>query len=291
MLLLRSLAVLAGFQLLALLVLLGERRGRGPAVAGVLLGVIVAGSLLVRSLDPGLLLGSGVLAGGLVGRSVRHGARVWRAALAGLLPFLAAATLGLAASDPQRAWSDLQAQMQALTEPQPAARAAPRGPEEQALEAEYRALAQRATTWTMRLLPAEIVVFGLVQVLVIVVLAGRLVREAGRPVAVLPVSAWRLPFGIVWVLAGGLGLACMRQRALVDAGLNVVLVGVVLLSVQGLAVLLAFLERTLTGPARWAVLGLAALAPLPFTVAGTALLGMADLWVDFRRPRPAVNDS
>jgi hypothetical protein len=36
---------------------------------------------------------------------------------------------------------------------------------------------------------------------------------------------------------------------------------------------------------------LAALTPLPFTVAGTALLGMADLWVDFRRQRPAADDS
>jgi hypothetical protein len=221
---------------------------------------------------------------------VRRGHSVWRAALLGLLPLLVAALVGFGIAGPQRTWSDLEKQARELAEPRPGPEAAPAGPEERALQDEYRGLALRAVSWTMRLLPAEFVVFGLVQVLVVVVVAGRLRRDAGGVVAVLPVSGWRLPFGVVWVLAAGLTLSCLRWPPLVNVGLNIVVVTAAVLSVQGLAVLLAFLERHLSGPARWAVLGLAALTPLPFTVAGTALLGLADLWVDFRRPRPAADD-
>ena len=288
-LVLRTLAMLALFQALAVLVLLGERRGRGAAVAAVVLAVLAGVSALVRSADPALLLASAVLAGLWIGRAVRRGATVWRAARIGLVPVVAATALTFFGTEPRRAWSDLERQVQELAGPAPAPPSAAPGPEERALLEQYHELAVRATTWTMRLLPAEIVVFDLVQVLVVVAVAGWLLRGPGRAVAVLPVSGWKVPFGIIWVLALGLALAGTRLAGVAHVGWNVVLVATILLSVQGVAVFLSLLERSLSAPARWVVLCLAVLTPLPFTVTGTALLGIADLWLDFRRRAGATD--
>ena len=114
-LVLRTLAMLALFQALAVLVLLGERRGRGVAVAAVVLAVLAGVSALVRSADPALLLASAVLAGLWIGRAVRRGATVWRAARIGLVPVVAATALTFFGTEPRRAWSDLERQVQPTT--------------------------------------------------------------------------------------------------------------------------------------------------------------------------------
>jgi uncharacterized protein YybS (DUF2232 family) len=143
-------------------------------------------------------------------------------------------------------------------------------------------------------LPAGIVGMALLQTLLVVVTAGRLVRAAGMFTPVLPVSRWQVPFGAIWGLVSGLALVAMRQPVTMVIGLNVAVLVGAWLAVQGFAVFLAALERTVAPALRNASLLLATLTTLvawPLVAFGLALLGLLDLWVDFRKLRPAAGDS
>ena len=290
MLLLRSLLVLVLFEGLGLLALLSDRGRRGPAAAAGFLAIVAGLAAWARSAEIGLLLGSAVVSGVVVSRTVRRGAGLWRAALVGLAPVVIASAVHVVGTNPSRSWQALRHEVEMLAAPPPSAPGG--GAEERALAEKYRDLAARASTWTLRLLPAELVVFDLAQVLLLVAVAGRRARGAGGDGSgVPPLGRWRVPFGIVWFLALGLGLVGTRQDALVTAGMNVALVAAAVLSVQGLAVLVALLERSLpVVQVRWAILGLAAVTALPVLAATAAVLGTADLWLDFRRARPAAGD-
>jgi uncharacterized protein YybS (DUF2232 family) len=141
------------------------------------------------------------------------------------------------------------------------------------------------------LLPAEILAMAMLQVLPLVIVAGRSRQRAGGTVAVLPVSHWQVPFPSVWGLAIGLALLATRSEVARIAGANVVCVVAVGLAIQGLAVLWSWLERGLPPPARALLLGSLVLAAWPFLVVALALIGTADLWVDFRRLRPVTEES
>jgi hypothetical protein len=294
-LLLRSLGLLALFQLLGWTVIAAGRRRRSGFAAALLLAALAGAAGMQRRTDPALTLGSAVVAAFVVERAVRRGRGPWQTALVGLVPVVLAATLDVTGTDPRRSWSEMQHELDRLAGadslgavPSPTA-----PPEERVRLERTQALAVTASHWALRLLPAEIVVFALLQVLVLVVVAGRAVRAAGVPVAVLPVASWRVPFASIWALALGLALAATRHPVPVAAGLNLVVVVAALLALQGMAVVLAWFGRTARTPGRtWmvAVVAFSALVAWPFVPAALALLGAADLWVDFRRPRRAADD-
>jgi hypothetical protein len=292
-LLLRSLGLLALFQLLGVTVLVAGRRRRALLVAGLLLAAIAGLTVALQDAEAGVFLASGVLAAAGVERAVRAGRSLWPVVFAGAVPVVLAAGFGLSNPNPQQAWSNLAAQVDSLAGvahlPPPSGSQPP--PEERRSREETERLAMAASQWALRLLPAEVLMMALLQTLPLVVVAGRLRQRDGGIAAVLPVSHWQVPFAVVWVLAVGLGLLATRSPVARIAGANLVFVVAVGLAVQGLAVLWSWLERGLPPPARALLLGSLVLAAWPFLVGALAVLGTADLWVDFRRLRPVTEDS
>jgi hypothetical protein len=293
MLLLRSLGVLVSFQLLALAVVVAAVRGSGGRVALAALALVGGIALAMRSLDPAAQLASGVAGGWIVVRSLRHGFGFGRTSLAALVPVIAAAVLNLVGMTPRQSWSELQSQVEVLAgveEKSPPA--TPNiAPEERVVRERRQELARSAAHWALRLVPAEIVVFGWLQVLVVVAGARRLVARTGAFIAMERPSRWTVPFGWVWVLAAGLALAALRVAWTVTLGFNLVAVVTAVFAVQGSAVTLAAIERGASRVAPLLLLVLAAVVAWPLFVGSLALLGAADLWVDFRRLHAAGTDS
>ncbi len=313
-LLLRSFALLVLFQLLAAAVLVAARRGRGAAATAVLLASLAAVGVLQRSLDPALFFASAVLCAFGVSRTVRAGASVWKATAAGLVPVVAVSALSFAGEDPQHTTGMLRKQFEELAQSSTghppgsavsgadtlaAGRAAAdtaRGvpAEERQWREQTQELAALATRWALRLLPAAMVGMGLLQTLLVVVVAGRFARADGMLTRVLPVSRWQVPFGAIWGLVAGLGLVALRRPTATVVGVNIAVLVATWLAVQGFAVFLAALERSMAPPLRSVMLVLGALTMLvawPLVTSGLALLGLLDLWVDFRKLRPATDES
>jgi len=288
---LRSLAVLAAFQSTALLVLTAAGRGRGRWALGAV--ALVLGALLAAQVLPvglALLLASAAASAWGIDRTVRGGRGLLAAASAGLIPVLTATAIGWLGSDPARSWTELQAQVETMAGVT-ARDSTAVAPEDVLLRERQTRLATQAANWTLRLLPAELFAFYLLQVLVMIVVAGRMAQRREVAIAVLPASAWRVPFATVWCLAIGLACLVAGQPIAVTIGANVATAAIVLLAVQGAAVLLAASERGFGRAARWLVLGLFVLTALPFVVVLAALIGLADQWLDFRRLRLAGSDS
>ncbi len=98
-----------------------------------------------------------------------------------------------------------------------------------------------------------------------------------------PFLQWRLPFYVVWGLVAGLGLLLTRAPYLAAIGLNLALVAVLLLMVQGITVQAYFVSRLMSGPMQvvfWLIMGFPLFAVL---VASSLVLGLADQWFDLRR--------
>ena len=96
-------------------------------------------------------------------------------------------------------------------------------------------------------------------------------------------TRWYLPFYLVWILVAGIGLILTRQPALVTAGLNTVLVTLMVISLQGVAVQGFVTNSLMSGPVQiifWLVMGFL-FAPL--LIISGVLLGLADYWLDIRR--------
>jgi hypothetical protein len=298
MLLLRSLGVLVAFQLLALAVVAAGTRGHATRVALALVAVLAGMGVTLGSVDPAAGCCGAVVAGWAVQRAVRRGFGFGRASLWGLLPVVLATALNTAGSNPRQAWADLQTQVDVIAGVDAKSVIAPGvSPEERVLRERYQALATSAAHWALRLLPAEIVVFGWLQVLVIVIGARRIAFTSGEWVALSRPSQWQVPFVWIWVLVAGLVLMVLHQDWSMTVGGNVVTGVVAVLAVQGAAVALAAVERSAaqaTGAMRFVIASLfvvAAVLMWPLLMTGLALLGAADLWVDFRRLRPAGDDA
>ena len=122
----------------------------------------------------------------------------------------------------------------------------------------------------------------------IIILAGlwllaRAVGAESSPWRLPPFPRWRLPFYVVWTVIAGLGLFLTRWSPLCDAGLNLALLGALVLSIQGIAVQVFVTNRMLSPVGRvvyWAVMGMF-FAPL--VVVSGVVLGLADQWWDIRR--------
>lgn len=291
-LLLRSLGVLAAFQLLAAAVVAAGVRGSAGRVTLAALVVLAAAGVALRSFDPVAHFAGAIVAGWVVFVGARRQAGLGRISALATLPVLVATGLTLAGTTPRQSWAELRSQVDAVAGVDSLSAAAPGiSPEERMMRERYQVVARSAAQWAMRLLPAEIVVFGWMQVLVVMMGARRILRNAQLHVAFGRPSEWRVPFGWIWVLAAGLGLAATRQSWAVTLGLNVVALVIAVLAMQGGAVTLAALERGSSPVARIVLLVIAGVAAWPLFVGGLALLGAADLWVDFRRVRTPASGS
>ncbi|MCP4292476.1 MAG: DUF2232 domain-containing protein [bacterium] len=89
---------------------------------------------------------------------------------------------------------------------------------------------------------------------------------------------WRLPFGIIWVLAGSVGLMIVQPPIWPEAGVNVVLVVAGLLALQGAAVQWEMGKSAFPLLPRLVFMLVACLLFMPLV-----LLGLADQWADFRK--------
>lgn len=98
-----------------------------------------------------------------------------------------------------------------------------------------------------------------------------------------PFTRWQLPFYLVWILVAGIGLVLTRQADLVTAGLNIVLVALLLISIQGVAIQGFVTNSLMSGPVQivfWLVMGFLF---IPLLIISGILLGLADYWLDIRR--------
>lgn len=148
------------------------------------------------------------------------------------------------------------------------------------LEAERRQQ-EKLIEVSLKILPSALGlgVAGLAGMLLALVwLAARLLGLPTGPPRLPPFGRWRLPFYLVWALVAGLGLFITRQSVLADAGLNVALAVVTLLSLQGAAVQWEMTGRNLGLVVRVIYLLVAGFLFLPLV-----LLGLADQWLDFRK--------
>jgi hypothetical protein len=286
---LRSLGLVALFEALAVTAILPAARRRTAVVLGLLAGIVLLG-VVQRRTEPALFLASGIFSGLLVRAAVRRGRGVWATTALGMAPVVLAATVELTGAG--QSWSDLRAQVETIAgarNPPPSGPDPP--PEEKRLQERTHAIAVLAATWALRLLPMEIAGMALLQVLPLVAFAGAIARRLHKPVAVPPVAGWTVPFAAVWALAFGLALVATRQRVAVVVGANIAALVGLWLAVQGFAVVLAFFGRGGPPFARGFLLLAAALLAWPFLVSACAILGIADLWVDFRRLRRKADSS
>ena len=120
----------------------------------------------------------------------------------------------------------------------------------------------------------------------IILLAVRLLVRLGGGIALGwrfgSFSRFRLPFYMVWLLIGGIGLLVSRAPHLGPAGLNLALLVALVMSLQGLAVQIFVVGRLLSPVGRlvfWTMMGIFF---GPLVLVSGALLGLADQWLDFR---------
>jgi len=275
------LAVVVLFQALAVV---GNAAAARPWLLLLAWAVLGTGVALLGQWGTFPWLASAVLCGFVVRRVLQMGAGVWRASLIGLVPVLIASAAPFVVGSPDVIWEEFQQQVEALVAVQDDVPESA-GAAERALVQRQRELAMTAGRWMLRLFPAEVVVINLFQVLGVVALAGWLAKRRGESTSVLPVTNWRVPFGMVWAMVASLALLTFRSLPLTVLGLNAALIVSAFLSTQGTAVFLHLMGRNIAMRWRVLVLVLSALTALPLLMVFTALLGAADLWVDFRKLR------
>ncbi len=231
----------------------------------------------------GIYVGSGLLLGWALGRGWRADATLV-VALLPVLALLLAATGGEAPAEKVIEQAGRQ-MTDALRRAAPAD-----GSADARAAAEVEAAVAAGLRLVRRLWPALLVLGALLNTALVTWLVRSVVRRVRGPGSLRPwpaLPAWRLPFYLVWALAGGLLLVVLRRQPALDAGLNLIAVAAALLSVQGLAVTAALMRRAVPPWAQALLAAVALLAFAPGVLAGGALIGLMDQWVDFRRFAPA----
>jgi uncharacterized protein YybS (DUF2232 family) len=154
------------------------------------------------------------------------------------------------------------------------------------LDAAKGALAESAALIS-RTYPAFVLI-GIAAVAAVNLLLAARNSNLAASISVGPFRSYRNTDHLVWVLiAGGFALA-FGTPLLKVAGLNLVLIAVVLYLVQGVAVITAFFDRYAVSRVMriifWVFFGLQ-----PFLAMAVALLGLFDLWGNFRIPKNRTN--
>lgn len=154
-------------------------------------------------------------------------------------------------------------------------------PPEQLIE--LQKIGEMLIEWVPRLYPAFLTV-SLGGVMLVLALGLRRLADGRMLLPGPSFSEWKLPEQMVWgVIAAGFALVIPWQPLKVGA-LNVLIVLLPLYFLQGMAVIATFLaKRKMPMFVRGMVyLLIVILNPLPLLV---TVLGVTDLWVDFRKPR------
>lgn len=119
-------------------------------------------------------------------------------------------------------------------------------------------------------------------------LLRRLAARLNRPLKIEPLRTFRNPDHLVWVaIAAGFALL-LNQEVVVVVALNLLIVAGFLYFLQGIAVVIHFFSRYRV-PALFRYLFYGLLVVQAYLVIAVALVGLFDLWGDFRRPRPQKN--
>jgi len=173
---------------------------------------------------------------------------------------------------------------------------ADQGQRDLALAAEREKLSA-VTEMAQKIYPFMLAVGVLGQVVIILALLWRALLwlgvfgpKAGQLWSIPPFSHWRVPFYVVWLLVGGLGLVLTQQAQLAYIGLNLALLAAFVLSIQGLAVQFFLTGRVMSTAGRvfyWVVMGTFFGALI---LAGGIVLGLADQWMDLRKLKAAGLD-
>ncbi len=109
----------------------------------------------------------------------------------------------------------------------------------------------------------------------------RVSRHPTGPAAA-PFRGFRFSDHLVWLVIVGLALVLLSVSTdLHTLGSNMLLVGGALYAARGLAVIVASAGRL--PPLTRVAIALVAVFMLPFVLGGLTLLGLADIWLDFRR--------
>lgn len=135
-----------------------------------------------------------------------------------------------------------------------------------------------------KFLPAVLFLWAAALVAVTVLLARRACEAVGRPLGgKAPFASFAVPEEAVWLLVLALGAVATRQEPMPTVGRNLSACLAAGYALQGLAILRAGLAaRGWPGGMFW-VLVLFVLLVAPPVLAGAAtLLGLADVWLDFR---------
>jgi hypothetical protein len=146
--------------------------------------------------------------------------------------------------------------------------------------------ASRALGWVLRhLLPSLLFGWTAALVALAVLLARRAAGALGRPLpAPVPFAVFRLPEGALWLLLAGLALVALRTPQLLPAGANLAACVIFGYCLQGLAVAeFVLVMRGVPPGLMWILFLFVSLFALPVVVVTSTGLGLADVWVEWRR--------
>lgn len=271
-----------------ILVIFGLRRGgrvMAYAATGAILLTLLFGDLSALLLPLSLLPAAYVLAAGILGGEAPYtsGGK----ALVAVMGAWGAVALVIGAVNHVNLYAEmLKAIDMGLAQTWANYRKMPDFPVESAAEFEQLFAAMRATVPVI--MPGMLVVSAITIVWANMTLAGGLLARRGYP-SWPPFASWRLPEVLVWPLIAA-GFMLFTGGLVRSAALNVVLVLATLFQVQGVSVALHLLGRwNVPRPVR--VLLLFVVMIQAYGIVLLALLGVADIWADFRKPRPAASDS
>jgi uncharacterized protein YybS (DUF2232 family) len=163
---------------------------------------------------------------------------------------------------------------------------------DKAVEGDLQAYIQEVKGLVVHLLPALFIISTAVGAVLNYGIVRLLWRRMGGPSLFPDVSfaQWKAPEPCVWVLIVGGILYVMPIPRLPIAGLNVLLlVGLVYL-IQGLGIVLFYLQKASVPPV-FRGLAYVVLVLQPIFLLGVAVFGLFDLWFDFRRMRNKREES
>jgi hypothetical protein len=135
-----------------------------------------------------------------------------------------------------------------------------------------------------RYLPSVLFLWAAALVGLTVLLARRACEAIGRPLGERGgFAAFAVPEGAVWLLVLGLGAVATRQEPLPTVGRNLSACLAAGYALQGLAILRSGLAaRGWHGGIFWVLVVFVFLFAPPVLAAGATLVGLADVWLDFR---------
>jgi hypothetical protein len=219
------------------------------------------------------------LAGGLLGWAVSARKSFFSALLWGALPALIAC--GLLLANPYGLQDQVVRQIDQVEQLFMASAVTPTDAEAPA----QQALLARSFAFFKQVFPAVNLVSTVLTLFVIYLVVAVLGRRLGFPVTPVPLLAvWQIPFFWVWVFAAGLAATLWGRPALVKiTGYNMLVGTGFLFMLEGLAVLKHFfISRGVSVFVEYMTYA-ALVAALRFSPLALALVGLFDLWFDFRK--------